>query len=129
MGSDRRINVFAFRDDYVFAHYFDGGGVFRELQEFYLDDERRFEVPAREFESVRETLIDHGYEVRFVEHPEPFCVLVEQYEPYAHLLRVSVAHWTRRGHEFFLLPDRAAVEEAVCEGATPVSETELVAGI
>lgn len=124
-----RINAFEFRDDYVFSHYFDGGELFRQLRDYYLDGEYRFEVPAEEFETVQETLSDHGYEVDVVDDPEPFCVVVEQYEPHADLLRTSVVHWTRRSHEFFLLPDRAAVEEAVRDGATPVAETELVAGI
>ncbi|PSP78072.1 hypothetical protein BRC81_08430 [Halobacteriales archaeon QS_1_68_20] len=64
-----------------------------------------------------------------IEDPSPFTVVVEQYEPYADFLRPSVAHWTRRGHEFVLVPDEAAVEEAVREGATPMTETDLAAGV
>ncbi len=128
-GAAMQINVFVFRDDFAFSHYFDGGEVFRELSEYYLDEEYRFEVPTDEFEAVEETLAEHGYDVRMVEDPEPYCVVVEQYEPHADLLRASVAHWTRRGREFFLLPDEAAVEEAVREGATRVEETDLAAGV
>ena len=41
------VNVFEFRDDYAFSHYFDGGEVFREISDYYLDEEYRFEVRPR----------------------------------------------------------------------------------
>jgi hypothetical protein len=123
------INAFAFGDHYAFKHYFGSGAAFRELQEYYLDDDYRFEVPAEDFEAVRETLAALGFDLRVVEDPEPYCVAVEQYEPHADVLRASVAHWSRRGHEFFLMPDEPAVREAVQDGATRVAETDLVAGI
>ena len=127
-GSDR-ILAFDVGDEYVFSYFFDHGGLFDQLRAYYDDDAYRFEVPPDEFGEIRELLAEVGYEVQVVENPEPYCVVVEQYAEHAAILRESVAHWTRRGHHFFLMRDEFAVEKALDRGATPVSETELVAGI
>ena len=124
-----RILAFDVGDEYVFSHYFDHGGLFQQLSEYYDNDGYRFEVPPDEFGGVRELLAEVGYEVEVVENPEPYCVVVEEYAEHAAILRESVAHWTRRGHHFFLMCDEFAVEKALDRGATLVSETELVAGI
>lgn len=124
-----RVTVFDLGDDLVFKHYFGNEALFEALSDHYDDEEYRFEVPPEEFDPVGEELEGHGYAVDVVSEPEPYCVVVERYEPHADVLRASVAHWSRRGHEFFLMPDRLAVERAVDDGATPVEETDLVAGI
>lgn len=124
-----RVTVFDLGDEFLFKHYLGNEALFGALAEHYDDDEYRFSVPPDAFEDVRAELEGHGYEVTVVEEPEPYCVVVERYEPHADLLRASVAHWTRRGHEFFLMPSRFAVERATDDGATPVPETDLVAGI
>lgn len=126
---DGHVTVFDLRGELVFKHYFANEALFEALADHYDADEYRFEVPHEAFESVREELEGHGFGVDLVTDPEEYCVVVEQYEPHADLLRRSVAHWTRRGHEFFLMPDHHAVERATADGATPVSETDLVAGI
>lgn len=123
------VTAFDLGDAIVFKHYFGSGELYEGIAEHYDADEYRYEVPPDEFAAVREALADHGYAVTVVEEPAPYCVVVEQYEPHATILRASVAHWTRRGHEFFLMPTVASVETAVREGATPVEETDLAAGI
>lgn len=128
-GRANRVLVFDVGDEYVFSHYFDHGGVFDQLREYYADDAYRFEVPPDEFGAVRAALADVGYEIEVIEDPEPYCVVVEQYTEHAVILRESVANWTRRGHHFFLMRDEFAVEKALDHGATPVAETDLVAGI
>ena len=123
------IRVFELGDEFVFTHYFDGTDAFTDLSDYYDDESYRFEIPAREFESVRETLKDHGHDFLLTDDPDDFCVVVERYEPHAVILRDSVVHWSRRDHEFFLMKDEAAVEKAIREGATPIEDTEFSSGL
>lgn len=123
------ITVFRVGDDYLFAHYFDRKDVFRDLREYYDDDAYRFEIPADEFEAVRERLREAYYEPVVVEELEPYCVVKEQYTEHADILRNAVASWERDGQLFFLMKDELAVEQAVQRGATPVEETAFVVGL
>jgi hypothetical protein len=125
----RSITAFHLGEEYVFDHYFEREHVFERVREHYDDDGYRFEVPADDWPDVRESLETAGYTVAVVEDPEPFCVVVEKYEPHADVLRESVAHWERRDHLFFLLRDERAVDVALDAGATPVAETEFALGI
>lgn len=123
------IHVFDVSGEYLFRHYFDGDELFDELQEYYNGDEYRFEVAHEEFDEVRDLLYDHGHDLVIVDDPDEFCVVKEQYTKHAEILKNSVMHWTRRDHNFFLLQDPFAVEKALQEGATRVTETELSSGI
>ena len=123
------VYVFELNGRYAFKQFFDSSAVFDALREHYVDDEYRFEVPEEAFDSVAETLRDHGYEPTVVDDPEPFVVVIGQYEKHADILKESVANWSRREHKFFLMRSPYAVEQAVGQGATPVSETEFEAGI
>lgn len=123
------LHVFELNDRYLFKRYFEGADVFDALSEYYVRDEFRFEVPVDEFDAVAATLRDHGYEPTLVDDPEPFVVVTGQYEKHADILKESVANWTRREHRFFLMRGPFAVEQAVQQGATPVSDTEFEAGI
>lgn len=127
--SRERVTVFHVGDEYLFATYFGRSDVFGELREYYDDEQYHFAVPDAEFDDVAETLRTYGYEPRVVEDVEPYCVVKERYEPHADILRESVAHWQRRGHNFFLMSDERAVEAALEQGATRVSETEFVVGL
>lgn len=129
MADHRGIYVFEINGRYLFKHFFDSSAVFDALQEYYVSDEYRFEVPVDAFDAVAETLRDHGFEPTVVDDPESFCVVIGQYEKHAEILKASVANWTRREHRFFLMRDPYAVEQAVRQGATPVAETEFEAGI
>jgi hypothetical protein len=129
-GADReRVTVFRVGDEFFFSYYFDRQDVFEELRDYYDDDHYRFAVPADEFDAVRDVLADAFYEPVVVEDLEPYCVVIEQYEKHAEILRQSVATWERDGHRFFLLKDDLAVREAVERGATRVEETSFVVGI
>lgn len=124
------IYVFRLDDEYVFRHYFELTDCFDALSEFYDDDAYRFAVPEREWDDVVGTLREFYYDPEVVEDVEPFVVVKEEYTPHAEILRNSVANWTRRGHNFFLMTDPLSVERAVQEqGATPVAETDLVVGL
>lgn len=129
MADGPEIYVFELNDQYVFKHYFDVSEVFDALSEYYVREEYRFEVPVAEYDGVETTLVEHGFEPTVVDDPEPFCVVIGQYEKHADILKESVANWTRREHRFFLMRSPFAVEQAVQEGARPVAETEFEAGI
>lgn len=123
------LTVFRVGEAYIFAHYFDRTDVFEALSEYYDGEHYRFEVPADEFDDVREVLADAYYEPEVVEDLEPYCVVVEKYDKHADILRHSVVTWERRGHRFFLMKSELAVEEALERGATRVSETSFAVGL
>lgn len=129
MSGGPEVYVFEMDGRYLFKQFFDVSAVFDALREHYVREEYRFEVPSDAFESVAETLRNHGFEPTVVEDPEPYCVVIGEYEKHADILKESVANWTRRGHRFFLMRSPFAVEQAVERGATPVAESEFEAGI
>lgn len=124
-----RITVFSLDGEYLFKHYFERTDIFESLQEYYNHDKYRFEVPADEFEAVREQLAAVYYELDVIDELEPFCVVKEAYTPHADILRASVMHWCRDGYNFFVLKDEATVAQALEQGATPIADTSLVLGL
>lgn len=123
------IYVFEIDNTYLFKQYFEHEDLFRELRDYYNDEQYRFEVPATEFDDVRELLGDYFYEPVTVEEFGEFCVVKEQYTAHAEILRNAVETWSRHGHNFFLMKDPLAVDQAVEQGAERVEETEFVVGV
>lgn len=124
--------IYVFRLDHtlVFKHYFELNEVFESLSDYYDDDAYRFEVPDGEWDDVAAILREYYYEPEVVEDVSDFVVVKERYTKHADILKNSVAHWTRRGHNFFLMKEPLWVERAVLEeGATPVSETDFAVGL
>lgn len=123
------VAMFRVGEQYLFATYLDNQAVFEQIQEYYNDTEYRFEVPVDQFETVCECLEEAYLNPVEVTDPEPYCVVVKKYDKHARILKNAVATWERRGHRFFLMESRLAVADAVERGATPVAETEFVAGV
>jgi hypothetical protein len=123
------IRAFPMDDEYWFSHYFDRQDLFRWLREYDNEDDYRFEIPADEFEAVREALAEEYIELDLVDDRESFCVVKDQYSEYGDVLRDSVAHWERRGQRFLLMKDELAVKEAVERGAERLENTEYVLGL
>jgi hypothetical protein len=123
------IRVFPMDDEYWFSHYFDRQDLFERLREYYNEDAYRFEIPAEEFETVRETLAEEYVELDVVKDREAFCVVKDQYSEYGDVLRDSVAHWERQGQRFFLMKDELAVKEALERGAEQLTDTGYVLGV
>jgi hypothetical protein len=121
--------VFRVGDEYLFSRYFDRQDVFDDLREYYNEEQYRFEVPADEFEQVRNRLEDAYFDPVVVTDLEPYCVVIDRYDEHAEILKQSVATWERHGHRFFLMQNELAVKEAVERGATRISETEFVVGL
>jgi hypothetical protein len=123
------IYVFELEDLYLFKFYFDRRDIFSELQEYYTDEDYRFEVPKAAFSEVQELPESNYYEPVTVDDPAGFAVVKEQYTEHAEILRNAVMHWTREGHHFFVMQDPLSVDQAVEQGATRLENTDFVLGI
>lgn len=122
--SQQRVNAFPVGETYLFKHYFDDGDVFGELRQYYNGEQYRFEVPGSEFDRIRSSLAEKGYALVVVEDVEAYLVAVEKYTEHPDsIFQDSVLHGGDPEYNVFLLKDRAAVEQAVRNGATRFDET------
>jgi hypothetical protein len=76
------IIVFPVEDEYWFSHYFDREDLFERLREYYNAEAYRFEIPAEEFEPVREELAGEYIDLVVAETLDSYCVVTEQYTEY-----------------------------------------------
>jgi hypothetical protein len=120
------VNAFPIGGRMLMKQYFDGDEVFDRLQPYYNGTQYRFEVPAAEFDSLRRFLYERGYDVGVVDLLEPYYVVVPQYSEHpGGIFKSSVHHQAVDGYNCFLLADRDAVEAAVREGATRLTNVSL----
>lgn len=120
------VNAFPVDATILMKHYFDGEVVFDRLRPYYNGNQYRFEVPVSEFDSLRRFLRSHGYDVSVVERSREFYVAVRQYSAHPDgIFASSVRQESVDGFNCFLMKDRTAVEAAVAEGATPITELPL----
>lgn len=123
---DVRVNVFEIDERYLFKQYFESKDVFDRRKAYYIDRKHRFQVPADKFEEIRAFLADHGYGLVTVDAVPEFVVVVEKYSDHPEdLVKNTVIQRTVDGSNCFLLTDQVAVEQAVHNGATRLSETAL----
>jgi len=121
-----RVNAFPIDGTVLVKHYFDGDDVFARLKPYYNGSQYRFEVPVGEFDSLRRFLRRHGYDVRVVDRPAEFYVVVRQYTEHPEgIFKSSVRHERVDGYNCFLMKDRQAVEAVVAQGATPLTTEPL----
>ncbi|QLG62013.1 hypothetical protein [Halorarum salinum] len=120
-----KIPAFKVEDTYLFKHYFDEEDVFTLLQEYYLQDKYRFEIPASDYTKVQQQLENYFYELQREDDLTPYCVVVEKGTDYADILRNAVLTKERSGHLIFLLKDNLSVEQAVEHGAIRLAESTL----
>lgn len=124
--SHEPVNVFQVGETFLFKQYFDEDAVFGRMKQYYNGQEYRFEVSPDELEAVRTFLADHGYGLVVVDAIEEFVVIVQKYTDHPeNIFRESVAKRSVDGYNAFLMTDQAAVEQAVKEGATRLTETNL----
>lgn len=123
------LTVFEVGDEYLVAEYFENQALFEDLQEYYNEESYRFEVPAEEFESVRDRLEAAYFEPSVVTELEPYCVVIDKYDKHTEILKRSVATWERDRQRFFLMKDELAVKEAIEHGATRIADTGYVVGL
>ena len=121
-----QVNVFEVDEIYLFKHYFDSEEVFDRLKQYYNNQQYRFEVPPDEFEDLRSFLEKHGYGLVVVDVLEAFVFVVKKYTAHPdNIFKASVIQRTVDGYNCFLLTDQAAVEQAVQDGATRLTETDV----
>ncbi|MDG5761331.1 hypothetical protein QA600_18535 [Natronococcus sp. A-GB1] len=128
IGGENRepVKVFAVNDAYLFKHYFEEKSVFEALRSYYNGDQSRFEVPDHAFEDVQTILEEAGFEPVLIRDVRPFCVVYPKYREHPTVLfKRSVLQQSRDRVHIFLMQDQAAVEQAVNQGATPVTDTDL----
>lgn len=124
--SEAAVNVFRVDETYLFKHYFDGDEVFDRLKHYYNNQHYRFEIPAEDFEEISEFLQEHGYALVEVENIEEFVVVVEKYTEHPdNIFKASVMQRGDADYNVFLMKDQVAVEDAVHNGATRVTDTDL----
>lgn len=122
-----RVNAFPIEDTVLFKHYFDGDEVFARLKPYYNGTQYRFEVPVGEFDSLRRFLLDHGYDLTVVEHPEPYYVVVPQYSEHPDgIFKRAVRQERVDGYHAFLLTDLEAVDALVARGADRLTDKPMV---
>lgn len=123
---DERVNVFEVDEVYLFKHYFDGEDVFDRLKSYYNNQQYRFEIPEDEFGTLRSFLSDRGYGLTVVDATEGFAVVVKKYTNHPeNIFKESVIRRSVNGYNCFLVKDQDAVEQAVNEGAVPLTTTNF----
>lgn len=123
---DERVNVFEIDELYLFKHYFDSEEVFDRLKQYNNNQQYRFKVPPDDFEDPHSFLAEHGYGLVVVSAIDKFVVVVEKYTTHPeNITKQSVVQRSVDGYNCFLMPDQAAVEQAVHNGETRLTETEV----
>lgn len=121
-----QINVFETEGRYLFTQYFEQDDLFAALRPYYNKDEYRFEVPTDAFDDVQDTLEDHFYEPVVITDPEPFCVVHPTDTDLPDVLfKASVVQQSQGDVYVFLMKDQLSVEQAVNQGATPLTDTDV----
>lgn len=124
--SQEPVNVFEVDRTYLFKQYFEGENVFARLKQYYNNQSYRFEVPPDDFDSVRAFLAEHGYGLVLVDVPEEFAVVIKKYTAHPeNIFKASVLQRSVNDYNCFLLTDQTAVEQAVTQGATRLTETNF----
>ena len=124
-----RINAFEVEDAgvYIFNQYFDEDEIFDKLREWYDGEKYRFEVPAEEVDRIEAFLEEYFYDLQRIEPTaiEPFCVVKEKYTDHAGILRNSVYHTSRSGSTVFVMQDELSAEQAIEQGATRLTDSDI----
>ncbi len=121
-----RVTAFQIGDELLFKQYFDAEALYDRLKPFYNHSQYRFELPVDRREPIESALADHGYELRVVDAPEKYVVVVEQYTAHPeNIFKESVLQRQAEGYNCFLMTDEYAVARAVAAGATRLIETDL----
>ena len=113
-----KINLFKIGRVWCFKHFFDDKELFRELYDYYNQDQYRFELPTvGERNKIIKYLERKGFEIALIEDLSNYTVTLEIFKKYAPLLRNSIDHIVKGNIRIFVMNDMAAVEEAIAAGA------------
>jgi len=121
-----QVNAFEIGDSYLFKYYFEGEDVFDRLKRYYNNQQYRFEVPLDDFEEIRAFLDEHGYGLVVVDVIKEFVVVVRKYTAHPNnIFKASVIQGSVDNYNCFLMTDQEAVDRAVMEGATRLTESDV----
>ncbi|GAA0239986.1 hypothetical protein ACFFQF_30275 [Haladaptatus pallidirubidus] len=121
-----QVNVFDVDGIYLFKHYFEGEEVFARLKQYYNNQQYRFEVSPEDFDEIQAFLDTHGYGLVLVDALDLFVVVVRKYTAHPdNIFKKSVIQRSVDDYNCFLMVDQVAVVQAVYEGATRLTDTNL----
>lgn len=121
-----RINAFRVNRVYVFSYYFAQDEIFTPLRRYYNDDAYRFEIPEEAFHDVQDFLENYFYRLEMVDDPARFCVVQRRDIDHPDVLyTASVMQQTYGMYHVFLMQDQRAVQQAVSQGATRLTDTAM----
>ncbi len=124
--SQNRVNVFPINEVYLFKHYFDNEEIFDKLRRYYNNQQYRFEVPNADFPKIQEFLAEFGYALIVIGGIEEYTVVVRKYTEHpGNIFKSSVLQRSEGDYNVFVMTDQAAVEQAVNQGATRLTDTGL----
>jgi hypothetical protein len=126
-GNQKRIHAFNVSEAYLFKYYFEETPIYNTLEPYYNEPRYRFEVPEKKFEEIQNFLAEYDYALIEIDDPSEFVVVVEKYSDHPEdIFKDSVLQQSDAEYNFFLRKDLAAVEQATHEGATRLTDTDLV---
>ncbi len=100
--------------------------MFARLKPYYNNQQYRFEVPFEDYDGIRAFLDGRGYGLVVVDALDAFVVVVTKYTAHPeNMFKASVIQRSVDDYSCFLLTDQVAVEQAVHEGATRLTDTDL----
>jgi hypothetical protein len=117
------ITIFRLGKLWVFKHFFEDKALFLALLGSYNKDQYRFEFSSIGARNNALKLLEYnGFDYDLVEDLKGYVVQLPKSAKYAQILRNSVAFKEAANERIFLMKDKAAVEEAVMQGANVVDE-------
>jgi hypothetical protein len=103
---------------WLFKHFFEDKDIFKELADYYDKDGYRFVLKTPgERNLVQKLLERRGFEVALVEDSRGYIVKLGRQSRYAAVLKDSLAQIETNEVRVFLMKDKAAVKEALRQGA------------
>lgn len=117
-GPTKSITIIKAGSHWIFKHFFEDKGIFKELADYYDKDGYRFVLRTPgERNLVQKLLERRGFEVALVENSRGFVVKLDRQSRYAFVLKNSLAQIETEQWRVFLMKDQAAVKEALRQGA------------
>lgn len=119
----KRITIFKLGKLWIFKHFFEDKALFLALLGNYNKDQYRFEFGSIGARNNALKLLEYnGFGYDLVEDLKGYVVQLPKSAKYAQILRNSVAFKETANERIFLMKDKAAVEEAVMQGAKVADE-------
>jgi len=114
----KKITIIRAGNHWAFKHFFEDKETFRELADYYDEDEFRFVLKTPgERNLVAKLLVRRGFAVRVIENSRGYVVKLSRKSRYSWILRNSLARIENDEWRIFLMKDEESVKEALKQGA------------